>query len=128
MQKLHLNYCYNLLGRVAAAGGRLVGEASPEVLGTIRVLVFGLLLIDAARMDLSEIASLPRSLCVPNGLMRWLVTHRITPHVERFPDGGWGVRGDGASRQRRMHHGRSLREALAYLALAVATGMNGQNA
>ncbi len=63
-----------------------------------------------------------------DGLMRWLVTHRVTPHVERFPDGGWGVRGDMSSTQSRMHHGRSLREALALLALDLAVQRNGQHA
>ncbi len=23
-----------------------------------------------------------------NGLMRWLVTHQVTPHVDRFPESG----------------------------------------
>jgi len=62
-----------------------------------------------------------------DGLMHWLVTHRITPQVERYPNGEWGVRSDMSAAHRGVHRRRSLREALAHLALAVAARRNGQN-
>jgi hypothetical protein len=54
-----------------------------------------------------------------DGLMRWLIQHGATPHVERLPNHRWAVGSDLGPYQIEGH-GRSVIEALARLARNVA--------